>query len=519
VKRGNVTRSDWDSGTQSVRSSLNEILDNYLLRYVRPEYEDLPKKVVLVTGGELGQDVESDWTAYIRANRDRYPQYGRIEFDFWGGDVLSGFLDQHLFDEFLVPESAQKQIRKTIALADQNEDEPRHYYEFVRELLFDRGLPTGTTAANRRARLKGLILLELTLHIVFRWSEEVGNIRPALLASERAVLLCWEWIVRKKLTDCVATTDRFARLLDLHSEIGATFAEKLRHHSKTRDSLCGYPGAEVEYPLRCFEVIGILGISICAFVYRSLRGESDQSEECHARARDIAYVMQGIIENNPGSWTPTFDGHAIDIGVVLVATKQAGFEGFSAWWLDRLAHHALLAARIRRNYPISTDSYEDLVARSAGEGKDFDELMNLSTLFPVLAEWMALLELDELYATFRNGVRQDLSETDLQMWFPDEQSELVLYTQSAAQASGETLHSIQLPASTEEMRRQVKKVVERSDPWEFVSCLRHGHAIIALIASRHYRCPLIPAIWQDVLRDEEQEAVENGSKTAETCDI
>lgn len=509
VKRGNITRSDWDTGPQSVRASLNEILDSYLQRYVRPGHENLPKKIVLVTGGELGQDVEPDWTAYIKQIPQRYPHYGRIEFDFWGGDVLSGLLDQHLFDEFLVPESAQKQIRKTIALADQNEDEPRHYYEFVRELLFDRGLPTGTTAANQRERLKGLMLLELTLLIVFRWSEEVGNLRPAVLASERAVLLCWEWIVRKELTDCRATADRFARLLDLHSEIGATFAEKLRLHSTTRDSLSGYPGVQVEYPLRCFEVVGLLAIATCAFVYRSLREDGDQADERYDRARDIAGVLQGIIKNNPGAWTPTFDGHAIDIGLALLAVEQAGSEEFGAWWLERVSLHALHGARIGRTYPISTDSYEDLVARSAGEGKDFEELMNLSTLFPMLAEWIASLELDDLYAAFRNGIQEELPDTNLQMWFPDEQTEEVLYRQNAAQASGETLHSIQLPTTTEEMRRQMKEVVQRSDPWEVLSCLSHGHTIVALIASRHYRCPLIPALWQDVMREEEPEAAEN----------
>lgn len=508
VKRGNITRSDWDTGPQSVRASLNEILDSYLQRYVRPEHENLPKKIVLVTGGELGQDVESDWTAYVKLNRERYPQYGQIEFAFWGGDALSGLLDRHLFDEFLVPESAQKQIRKTIALADQNEDEPRHYYEFVRELLFDRGLPTGTSAANQRKRRKGLTLLELTLHIVFRWSEEVGNLQPALLASERAVLLCWEWIIRNELTDCAATTDRFARLLDLHGEIGATFAEKLRPHSARRDSLSGYPGQQVEYPLRCFEVVGLLAVATCAFVYRSLR--EDEGGDQFDRAQDIAGILQGIIQNNPGAWTPTFDGHAIDIGLALLALEQAGPERVSAWWIEQLLLHSLTGARTRRNYPISTDSYEDLVARSVGEGRNFEELLSLSTLFPMLSEWVAWLDLDDLYAAFRTGAQEDLSDTDFQMWFPDAHTEELLYTQNAAQASGATLHSIQLPATTEKMRRHVQQVAERSDPWDFISCLRHGHTIVALIASRHYRCPLIPALWQDVTR---AEADTNGSES------
>lgn len=506
AKRGDITRSDWDTGKQAVRPSFNEILDVYLQTYVRPEHEDLPKKIVLVAGGELVQQVEPNWTAYIRQNRN-HPHHGELEFDFWGGDTLSGFLDQHLFDEYLVPESAQKQIRKTIALADQNEDEPRHYYQFVHDLLFERDLPTGTTAADTRARLKGLILLELSLHLVFRWSQEVGNLRPALLACERATLLFWEWIVRNNLTDREATRERFARILGLHNEVGWAFAEKLRLHSTTQDSLSRYPGGRVEYPIRCFEVVGLLALTTCGLVYQSLELDGDEADEVYARAQDTAEILEGIIRNNPGAWTPTFDGHAIDIGVGLLAVEFAGSNEFISWWLEKLALHVLHAVRIRRDYPISTDSYEDLAARSVGEGKEFDDLMNLSTLLPILAEWIAAHELEELYRTLGEGIQEDVSEADLQMWFPDEETEEVLYTQNAALASGATLHTIRLPATTEGMRQQIKDVTKRSDPWDFLSCLSQDQIVVTLIASRHYRTPLIPALWQDAIREEETEVI------------
>lgn len=101
-----------------MRPSLNEILDSYLRTRVRPEHEALPKKIILATGGELKQDVEPDWTNYVHNNTRYHQKYGEIEYDFWGGDKLTLLIEQYFLDEYLFPESAQKQMRKTIALVD-----------------------------------------------------------------------------------------------------------------------------------------------------------------------------------------------------------------------------------------------------------------------------------------------------------------------------------------------------------------------------------------------------------------
>ncbi len=120
VKEGDITRSSWDTGKNAVRPSLNEILDSYLRNRVRPEHEALPKKIILATGGEIKQDVEPDWVNFTHRNTATDPKYGEIEFEFWGGDQLALLIERYFLDEYLFPESAQKHLRKTIALADQN---------------------------------------------------------------------------------------------------------------------------------------------------------------------------------------------------------------------------------------------------------------------------------------------------------------------------------------------------------------------------------------------------------------
>ncbi len=188
AKQGDIDRSDWEGSPQAVRPSLDEILDVYLPHHVDEEHRDLPKKIVVCCGGDMKQAVEPNWRGY----KGRHAEPGVREYDFWGGDKLTALIERHFLNEYLFPESAQKQMRKTIALADQNEDEPRHFYSLIHDTLFERDLPNEATPSATRKRQRALRLLNLSLNIVFHWCRESDNLRPALLCAERAVLLTWD---------------------------------------------------------------------------------------------------------------------------------------------------------------------------------------------------------------------------------------------------------------------------------------------------------------------------------------
>jgi hypothetical protein len=122
VKQGDLDRRSWDSGLQAVRPSLNEIFDVYLPQHVAGEYELLPNKIIVCCNGDMKQSVEGKGNGYKSQHAD--PRY--IELDFWGRDTFAALIELHFLDEYLFPESARKKMRKTIALADQNEEDPHH---------------------------------------------------------------------------------------------------------------------------------------------------------------------------------------------------------------------------------------------------------------------------------------------------------------------------------------------------------------------------------------------------------
>src|SRR5690606_20855894 len=72
LKVGDLGRRDWEGGVNSVRATLNQILDSYVRSSIRPEHKDLPLKVVVCSTGDLKQDTIQDFTGFVeRHTTDR----------------------------------------------------------------------------------------------------------------------------------------------------------------------------------------------------------------------------------------------------------------------------------------------------------------------------------------------------------------------------------------------------------------------------------------------------------------
>ena len=100
------------------------------------------------------------------------------------------------------------------------------------------------------------------------------------------------------------------------------------------------------------------------------------------------------------------------------------------------------------------------------------------------------------YEVVRDVVEEVFSETNLQLWHPDAESEGIVYERYAANDSGETLPSIQLPEGIQEFRSKLSVLAERVAKPETFSCVQRGTSLLLLIASRHFRTPLMPFFWR-----------------------
>ncbi|HLO89103.1 MAG TPA: hypothetical protein VK203_29415 [Nostocaceae cyanobacterium] len=500
IKRGDISRNDWNTGKNTVRPSLEDIQDSYLRTRVRVEHKNLPKKIILVTGGELKEDVYPDWVNYTHRYSGNYTEYGNVEFDFWGGDKLALLIQDFLFNEYIFNESAKGHLRKTIALADQNEDEPYFFYRLIEETISNPNLPKDNKKDSKQKRQQTLNVLNLSLNIVFYWCQAANNLRPAILCAEHTVIRVWDWIRLSNLFKCKVTREGLLKILSTYINIGNTYINKLQPHCLVKDGLFGYGADQVEYPLRTFEVIGMFGlIGVVHNYYYQLYKDEENRKKHLQQAEAIAERLIEIIENNPSSKTPRYDEHIIDITLGLLLLNYVGFKQQASEWIIGINNRIIFAYKfLGKHFPIYSDSYDQLVAMQFDQALPKEELMQLSTMLPILLDWYAILNLADKYKYFQQEIKRVFTSTDLQIWFPDETTDNYLYNSNAGYKSGFSVTSINLPDDLEQYKSMIIRLREQhQNVKQTISCLNYRFPILALISSRHFRTPIIPAYWQD----------------------
>lgn len=489
VKPGNITRSEWSQERTGVRASLEEVLDAYIPGNISPEHAELSIVIVLCCSGELRQEVDSNWAGFTSKQQSKY----EVSFQLWNGSRITSLIEQWMMSEQLFPASYRKSLRRTLALLADADYDMSDFYSLIENLL--RVDLEGNRTRSKAESVKSIRALILSARMVHTWCEDAGNMRAALLASERLLLRLWSWLADHELLEDRDFVKLLASAYSVYERAGYAIVERVSAVATNRDGLYGYGYDEVTYQIRTFEVLGIIATIGMDQVYRYQYSGIEQ----HAEASEaVARVLVALIDNNPSAVTPVFDGHAIDIAACLLLLYHTGHRNFAEQWIQLLARNISAGHALGRYYPIQTDSYEDLVELIHGHGRN-SELLGLSTILPLLAGWCLILDSAEVYQQIWRIVSGPLSETNLQLWYPDARTEELLYSGCASNDSGFSVHSIVLPDAMAEFRSKLYEQVAAVSPYLGFSFQSAGMQIIGLVASRHFRTEHIPAYWQSLI--------------------
>lgn len=496
IKRGDIGRADWDSGPQSVRQSLNEVFDVYLKTHVEPAHELLRKRIVLATTGDLKQDTQINWDNYTKDHATH------ASFSFWGGDQIAVLIEQYMLNEHIFDAEDRANLRKSLALAGELDYDQKDLYKlFLRQLgLTHEGVLSDRTVRHRDL-IKALRVVNLSVQIFAHWSEGEGNLKQALVATERAMLWSWHRIHLDEESNRHLYHQELGELWMGYNAVGKKYFEKLQGHLYVENGLSGYCRENAEFSLVVFEQIGLLAtIGLC----RALVIADKQIQQ--AGIQDAAIVADGLsalLKNNPISGSPIFDGHVIDItlGLLLLVSTNQKLQAQN--WLAELVKRIDYSFKIKRNFPICTDSTDDLVEATVfGDEELRSRLMRTSWLLPTLAAWSVILERDDLYAVIAKNSKTDYPEICLQLWHPTQDLPKHLYFRMAQYQCGESEAPISLPDSAEEFRGRMKAVLEssRHNIIESSPAWKEGIPAIDLVACRHFRTPVAPFLLCQLLR-------------------
>jgi hypothetical protein len=504
LKKGDLTRQDWDGNSQALRSSLNEIQDSYIPNCIPPEHKALKVVICICMGGEVKEPVRP----LLKGYTDQHTA-DKLAFEEWNGDKLAGLLLTGVLREELLPKPLRSSFQKAVALLDEPDIAYRHFANLLRGLRAEAN-------ASPQAKVRVARQICLCLWILYVWGRDVGNVEAPYRASELALLTVWDLIkpeIGQGRAQGEAVASALVQLINLHAAIGTDFvATKIAPHVNTRHALSiavdSRSAADVN--LKLFDILGRVALmGLWAVWSRNRASNEEDAAKSDALAKAYFDQAMALIETNPALALPAVDHQATDIALVLLLWILCdGQRTGVASWLTQMTARLCFTIRSRTRYPITSNEYRDLVDHPRARTDEyFKSHTTASTLIPLIAAWLTAMEETEAASALADVVEKKLEHCTLQAWLLDAGSDEHLYLNT--EAHGCALPDLAISDGADLLDVITQACREKSE-FAAVSANATGNWPIVLIACRHWRLPIPPDFWIGLLRSDGDDARMDG---------
>lgn len=510
VKSGDLDRSEWNTASpQSLRPSLDEILDHYVTSRIPPEYASLPIAICLTFGGAIDEQVRAEVTGYMTRNTTP-----KISFEEWNGDRLAQVVLDGILREELLPAPHRSHLRKAVAMVEEPDIALDHFQKMLRALA-------DQPRTKPAARLSQARLINICLWIMFVWAREAENVEAPYRASELALLEVWQLLK----TDIFRTSKAgeaaslvINELVELHFTIwDALFEDKILLAAEIRHAISTAveSHAALDINLKLFDLVGRLALRGLWLVWQlspasgpivltndylnTLPGLTSDTTRAVNQIDRLIEAMIGIVSNNRALLSPIGDWQAIDIGLAFTLLAcRPGAHGAIGQWAEQLAKHSMFAFKVHGRYPITSRSYWDLVDHPSERSDEYRiQSTEGSILYPLLATWLAARGEQTLFDEIAKFSKEFLAHCTFQTWLPDEDSEDNIYLNR--DNHGAALAGIPVTAGTSDTLDLILAEAKINRHYDQLTAVNLGHWPIVLTACRAHRLPVPPQAWRDLL--------------------
>jgi hypothetical protein len=487
VKPGDLTRQEWDGNSQKVRSSLNEILDEYIPNRIPAAYRHLKVVVVLCIGGEIHESARSLVTAFTKKNTKP-----KVAFEEWNGDKIAEMLLTGVLREELLPKPLRVSFQKAVAMVDQPDIAFEHFGRLVSALR--------ATAIADKATVRATRQMYICLWVLFVWARDADNIDAPYRASELVLLNLWQMVrpyIGKKTTAAKAVVAVLQHTIALHMRISALLVNKVMMHAEKRAALSSavMSRSPVDVNLKLFGMLGRLAMTGHWMVWSAGMGGTAIGPDVEAILQTMVRAGLKMISNNPVLLLPLQDEQAIEVALFLMlAVRSGAFNNDLHGWLQEMANRLDIAVRSNGRYPCRWTDYQELIAHPKDRSDEYRKDATAgSILIPLMAAWLSAFKdqktLDKLIAL----KAKQLSDCTLQLWLPEKASEDHLYLND--DMHGEALADLPLDGDCSELLQTLVEACDANDGFQALSANRYGYWPVVLTACRHYRLPIPPQFW------------------------
>lgn len=499
VKQGDIGRSEWDSGNQSVRQSINEIFDVSSKSNLEPQDKERSIRIVVATGGDLKQTVQENWKGFVSNNQDK------ACIEFWGADVIATLIEKYLLDEHVFLDEDRRDLRRALALSGDSEYGRQDLHRlFMRTLDLNDNGELLDKPKTGKALLKALRIVNLSAQAFAHWTlRDDGDTRQGHLALERAML--WSWHRIQLVTDEKSKKDALAgpfnRIWWGYYHFASQYFARIQPYCFVENSLTRFASNGAESSLIAFEQIGFLA-SIALFLGFHPATTEEEKNSWFSHAGVVIHTLEALLKNNGVSTSPCLDRHSQDITLALFALFGMGRVETAKEWLRKLFRNVDYAYKAKKYVPIATDSLDDLIEEGGWlGGQATDRMMEMSWMLATIAGWGVILGMDELYEVLAKNANDKYPNVCIQLWHPEKDLYQYLYFQPAHFDSGATEAPIHLPSTAEDYRKQMNMMRESELGKVTLDSPAAKASLIALdlIAHRHFSTPISPSIWYSLI--------------------
>jgi hypothetical protein len=494
VKQGDLTRQSWDGTPQALRSSLNEIMDTYVPTKIPRRYQKLRVVICLVFGGDMQEQVRGAVSGYIANHSNE-----RISFDEWNGDKLAELLMRGVLREEIMPKALRINFQKAVALVD----EPEVSFQYFAKLVYE----LSKQSDEGKLRVRTARQLYIALWVLFVWGRDIQNVEAAYQAAELVLLKVWDLLrfyvgktssaFGKAIQQVLAETIRLYLLTS--SEL---IEQKIFPHVDIQDGLSAAVRSRsaVDVNIKLFDILGRIAV-MGLWAYWIIEKEPDLEQRLAHHSRISEWVTAGykLIRNNSALYLPLQDQQAIDIALFLMFTGIVGAGLADADdWLNKMTNLLSLAVRTHGRYPCVFTEYRDLVSHPHARTDEYrKEATSGSVLIPLIAAFLSAFGNHAALEGLVKLKANELQHCTLQLWMPDETSEDKIYI--GDKDHGITLLNLPISPDGKELLQILQTACVKTASCDELSAISAGHWPIVLTACRHFRYPVPPQFWLNMV--------------------
>jgi hypothetical protein len=198
--------------------------------------------------------------------------------------------------------------------------------------------------------------------------------------------------------------------------------------------------------------------------------------------------------------SPLCDQHAIEIALFLMlAVANGASRRDVSSWLREIVARLDFAVRTHGKYPCVFTDYRDLVDHPRERTDEYrKEATSGSILIPLLAAWAAALNDVDALKTLVNLQQSKLEHSTLQLWLPDNATEDQIFV--GGREHGVALCDLPLSPTGKELLDTIAEACQKESSFRSLTSNTTGYWPLTLLACRHYRHPVPPQFWIDLLR-------------------